>query len=94
LKINYFNNKNKGLTMKKLFLLAAAAFLLGGAVIAQQVEKGEKGEKSEKCEKKDKHCKKGDDECCKKGGKSHGKKDKDATPAPAAAKTEQAPAKK
>ena len=83
--------------MKKLFLLAAAAFLLGGAVIAQQVEKGEKGEKSEKsekCEKKGKHCKKGDDECCKKGGKSHGKKDKDATPAPAAAKTEQAPAKK
>ncbi len=83
--------------MKKLFLLATAAFLLGGAVIAQQVEKGEKGEKSEKsekCEKKGKHCKKGDDECCKKGGKSHGKKDKEVTPAPAAAKTEQAPAKK
>ena len=80
--------------MKKLFLLAAAAFLLGSAVIAQQVEKGEKGEKSEKSEKCSKHCKKGDDDCCKKGGKSHGKKDKDATPAPAAAKTEQAPAKK
>jgi len=73
--------------MKKLFLLATAAFLLGGAVIAQQGDKTEKNEKSEKCSK---HCKKGESDCCKKGGKSHGKKDKDATPAPAAAK---APAK-
>ncbi len=72
--------------MKKVFVLAVAALVMGTTVFAQQDEKAEKGEKK---------CKKGS-HCCKKEGKScsdsKGKKAEAtatatpaATPAPAAA---------
>jgi hypothetical protein len=70
--------------MKKLFVLAAAAFLVTGA-FAQDVQKKEAKDKGTKeCCKKDKSCCKKDKDkaCCKKDEKSA----KAATTAPAAKK--------